>query len=68
MYVCLCNGITDREIRQSIRDGANSLQDLHDHLGVGSQCGQCACLSQELLEQTIGETLNGGLALPYAAA
>lgn len=68
MYVCLCNGITDREIKQSIREGASSLQDLHDHLGVASQCGQCACLTQELLEQSGDEALNGGLALPYAAA
>lgn len=66
MYVCLCNGITDREIKQSIRNGANNLQDLHDDLGVGSQCGQCACLSQELLNQTMEENLNGALA--YAAA
>lgn len=66
MYVCLCNGITDREIKQSIRDGSSSLEDLHDNLGVGSQCGQCACLSQDILDQTMEE--NSGLALPYAAA
>jgi bacterioferritin-associated ferredoxin len=65
MYVCLCNGITDREIRRSIRNGVvNSLQELHDHLGVASQCGQCACLAQELLDQTLEEQF----ALPYAAA
>ncbi|MCW8194258.1 hypothetical protein F6455_05635 [Proteobacteria bacterium 005FR1] len=65
MYVCLCNGITDREIKQSIREGASSLQDLHDNLGVASQCGQCACLTQELLDDTLRD-LDGGLA--YAAA
>lgn len=66
MYVCLCNGVTDREIKQSIRAGAGSLQDLHDQLGVSSQCGQCACLTQEILDQTTQE--NCDLALPYAAA
>jgi bacterioferritin-associated ferredoxin len=65
MYVCLCNGITDREIKQSIREGASSLQDLHDNLGVASQCGQCACLTQQLLDDTL-QNLNSGLA--YAAA
>lgn len=66
MYVCLCNGVTDRQIKQSIRDGADSLQDLRDQLGVTSQCGQCACLTQEILDQTRQESFD--LALPYAAA
>lgn len=66
MYVCLCNGITDREIKQSIRAGANNLQDLRDQLGVGTQCGQCACLSQELLNEAMEDSMNRNLA--YAAA
>ena len=53
MYVCLCNGITDREIRQSVHEGASSLQDLQDGLGVASQCGQCACLAQEIIDHTV---------------
>lgn len=52
MYVCLCNGVTDRQIHQSIREGAASLQDLQNTLSVATQCGQCACLAQELLDQS----------------
>lgn len=65
MYVCLCNGVTDRQIRQSIREGASSLHDLQNTLGVATQCGQCACLTQELLDQGLSER---ELNLAYAVA
>lgn len=65
MYICLCNGVTDRQIRQSIREGASSLQDLQNSLGVATQCGQCACLTQELLDQSRSEP---GPDLAYAVA
>jgi bacterioferritin-associated ferredoxin len=41
MYVCICNGITDRQIREAVAGGATSLEELHDELGVASQCGSC---------------------------
>ena len=34
MYVCLCKGITDTQIRAAIQDGASSLRDLRNNLGV----------------------------------
>lgn len=42
MYVCVCNGITDRQIRAAAARGVTSLQELQDELGVASQCGNCA--------------------------
>jgi len=42
MYVCLCNAITDKQIRRAVAEGASSLQALGDELGVASQCGGCA--------------------------
>ena len=33
MYVCLCQGITDRQIRQSIDEGADTLRALRQQLG-----------------------------------
>lgn len=64
MYVCLCNGVTDHQIRKSIHEGASSLHDLQNTLGVATQCGQCACLTQELLDQNRAEQDN----LAYAVA
>lgn len=42
MYVCICNGITDKQIRAAVAEGATSLEQLEAKLGVASQCGSCA--------------------------
>ena len=52
MYVCLCNGITDREIRSAVAQGARSLADLQASLGVATACGRCAtCACSMMAEQ-----------------
>ncbi|WP_426416510.1 bacterioferritin-associated ferredoxin [Aestuariirhabdus sp. LZHN29] len=51
MYVCLCKGITHSQIQQSIDTGADSLRDLRETLGVGTQCGKCARTARDLLRQ-----------------
>ncbi len=42
MYVCVCNAVTESEIRQAVELGARSLQDLQHGLGVAASCGKCA--------------------------
>ena len=51
MYVCICHGVTDREIRTCIAEGANSVRALRAKLKVGTQCGKCACHVRALLEE-----------------
>lgn len=55
MYVCLCAGITDSQIRQAVIQGCRSLWDLSQELGVASGCGKCACMAQAILQQTLTE-------------
>jgi bacterioferritin-associated ferredoxin len=62
MYVCICNQITDKQIRSAIGGGATSLQMLQDELGVASQCGGCSEYALSLLQdgqahQRIDESL-----------
>lgn len=52
MYVCVCNQITDRQIREAARQGCRRLEDLQRCLGVATNCGCCAELAHELLEET----------------
>jgi len=64
MYVCVCNAITDKQIRRSIASGATSLSALQVELGVGIKCGSC----QEQAESMLKEHRNGrqrGQALIY---
>ena len=53
MYVCLCKGITDTQIRTAIQEGANSFKDVRNTLGIGSQCGKCDILTREILRETM---------------
>ncbi len=51
MYVCICNGVTDKQIRKAIAGGASSLEELHDELGVASQCGSCSDHALSLIHE-----------------
>lgn len=41
MYVCLCRGVTDAALRDAVAQGACSLPDLAERLGLGTGCGRC---------------------------
>jgi bacterioferritin-associated ferredoxin len=51
MYICLCNGITDREIRQCAASGVCSMPELECSLGIGVSCGRCREAAVEILEE-----------------
>ncbi len=36
MYVCLCRGITDQDIKDAIANGAESYRDVRDALDLGT--------------------------------
>lgn len=55
MYVCLCNGVTDRQIREAVSDGAKSMRQLRQCLGVAANCGRCAAHAKELLDESRAE-------------
>ncbi|QOY63044.1 bacterioferritin-associated ferredoxin [Lysobacter sp. H21R4] len=52
MYVCICNGITDHDIRQAAEAGCDSMAELTMRTGAGSCCGSCVDMASELLEET----------------
>lgn len=49
MYVCVCNRVTDREIRRAVNDGHKTLNCLSKELSVGSCCGRCKDCVREIL-------------------
>lgn len=52
MYVCVCNAVTDREIRAAVAGGARSVGDLSMLLGVGAGCGCCRDAAAALVRAT----------------
>lgn len=55
MYVCLCNGVSDGQIREAINEGCCSYREVREQLGVGTQCGKCACLAKQITRDTLSE-------------
>jgi bacterioferritin-associated ferredoxin len=53
MYVCICNGVTENQIRTAVCDGARSLRELRADLGVATCCGKCADCAQQVLHETL---------------
>jgi len=58
MYVCLCNGITDRDVRECARRGCGTLDELAAKLGVGAGCGRCRCVAKEILDEARPDPLT----------
>jgi bacterioferritin-associated ferredoxin len=53
MYVCICNAVSDGEIRQAVRLGATSLKDLREGLGVATNCGKCVSCAKAVLREEL---------------
>jgi len=51
MYVCVCNAVTDCQIREAYCDGACSMRELRERLGVAGCCGRCAPCARDVLTQ-----------------
>jgi bacterioferritin-associated ferredoxin len=51
MYVCICHGISDRDIRKAADDGCREVHELTMRTGLGSGCGSCLDLASELLNE-----------------
>ena len=53
MYVCICNGITDRDIRHAAAEGVRTLGELQRRTGCAGTCGSCADLAEQVLHESI---------------
>jgi bacterioferritin-associated ferredoxin len=53
MYICICKGVTDREIVQEVEAGARSIDDVQVKTGCSSQCGKCLFRASKLVQDTL---------------
>jgi bacterioferritin-associated ferredoxin len=52
MYVCVCNAITDRDIRKAAEAGIEDLWTLQRELGVAAGCGSCRDMASAILSES----------------
>ena len=50
MYVCICNAVTERQVRECASRGACSVAELDSNLGIGAGCGRCLECAEEILK------------------
>lgn len=55
MYICICNAITERAVRECASNGACSLEQLTAELGVAAGCGRCRDCASEVLREVHGQ-------------
>lgn len=60
MYVCVCNAITDRQIRAAAEAGTTDILRLQAELGVASSCGSCMDVASEILAEYRGKRPAAG--------
>ncbi len=51
MYVCLCNALTDGQVRDAAMAGARRPSEVYGACGCAAQCGTCATLMRSLLNE-----------------
>ncbi len=55
MYVCICHAVSDTQIRQEVCDGACSLREVSQRLGVATGCGKCGKCAKRVICETLNE-------------
>jgi bacterioferritin-associated ferredoxin len=53
VFICVCNGVTEKQIRDAVSSGTSDLAQLQARLGVGAGCGTCAGFAQQVIAETI---------------
>ncbi len=53
MYVCVCNAVTDSDIRNAVDDGVRNLKQLRQLTSCGDTCGSCRQMAGEILIQAL---------------
>lgn len=60
MYVCLCNGFTDGQVRALSPRAAGSVGAVYEALGVKPKCGKCVATVRQILSSLAAENQARG--------
>jgi bacterioferritin-associated ferredoxin len=66
MYVCVCNAVTDQNVREAAAAGVRCLGELTMRTGCAGTCGCCAEFAEQLLREC--NVANAGNDAAAAAA
>ena len=55
MYVCICNAVTESDIRRAAEGGVRNMRQLQKETGCSAGCGSCENLAREVLRDVTSE-------------
>jgi bacterioferritin-associated ferredoxin len=67
MYVCICNAVTDRAVREAAAQGVRCVGELTMRTGCGGGCGACVGLAEEILQESLRQQADCACASALAA-
>ena len=67
MIVCHCHGVSDRAVREAVREGACSLRQVARACRAGRMCGGCRPAVKRLIEEETALD-SSAIVLPAAVA
>jgi bacterioferritin-associated ferredoxin len=53
MYVCLCNCVRDRDLREAAAAGVRSFEELKATTRVSTGCGRCETMAREVFDRAL---------------
>ncbi|NFV80441.1 (2Fe-2S)-binding protein [Magnetospirillum aberrantis] len=60
MYVCLCHGLNDRQVRAAIDEGqAGSAAEVYRHYSCKPQCGKCVSTVHDMVRAAQSPATTG---------
>ncbi|MDR3428576.1 MULTISPECIES: (2Fe-2S)-binding protein [Silvimonas] len=69
MYVCICNGVTEKAIHVAVEKGARTFTQLQMATGAGTCCGQCTtCAKDTMMDAIEAEAIRGWEEMDAVAA
>ena len=55
MIVCVCNAITEKEVREAASKGSRTPEDAYATFNCEVQCGCCLDYAQEIIDEEVGK-------------
>lgn len=64
MYVCICNAVTDTDIKNAVDNGVRNMKQLSRLTGCAVTCGSCKEMAVEVMQNAQAENRERAFSLP----
>ena len=61
MIVCLCRGLSERDLRRMLAAGVQSTEEISESCGAGADCGACLSMLDRLVDDVRGRAQTAAL-------